>query len=479
MKIIYAISDLHLGGDEVMAQQRAPHQLVSFLRDVAGHDGDMLVINGDVVDFLLESEGEQFCDLRRTQREACACLRRLFAREGVAVVMDALRDFVRADESREVVLLPGNHDLELLFPRVERLFRARLLLDVIPQTDEDEAWAQLELNELKSHRVRLHATHEPLPLCDDVVVVHGNMNDPHNRVDDEALRRDRNTMLKTPSHRARVESPYGSRLVQRVVNPAKARGCAFIDQLKPETAAALIASVLHPDLRDLLRPALSLLIRGQLSNSEQRFRSEDPTPAQTPDPELLQQVQLWEEELGAFDVARMVDELLEEIPAELLEPDPIRRGSADGESRGERALRESFVDRLWERLVWRLVRRYLDDHTFTLSTPRELWGEDACVRYAQRLHNRLKPKLILMGHTHLARNLALRPNCQYINTGTWVNVLALPHNIETFEGWQRFIDDLSRNRVTPRSAAYYAKLKIDQNRLIDQAELYLFSASVV
>jgi hypothetical protein len=39
MKTVYVISDLHLGGDNKMVQQRDPHQLVNFVQEIAGNDG--------------------------------------------------------------------------------------------------------------------------------------------------------------------------------------------------------------------------------------------------------------------------------------------------------------------------------------------------------------------------------------------------------------------------------------------------------
>jgi UDP-2,3-diacylglucosamine pyrophosphatase LpxH len=455
MKTVYVISDLHLGGDNKMAQQRNPRQLVDFVQKTAASDGNMLVINGDVVDFLLERDGMGFLDLRRTQQDACACLRAIFARDGVKEVMDALRDFARKP-GRELVLLPGNHDIELLYPRVERLMRGRLLLDELPQDDEDITWNNIEL----SKHVWLHATYEPLTLG-EVVLVHGNMNDPHNRIDHKTLLKDRKAMTDEHTHRANVASPYGSRLVQKVINPAKDLGCSFIDQLKPEIAAALIASVLHKELRPLLRPALSLLIRGQLSNNNKRFRSTDPALGRSPDPEVIAEVQGWAEELGKSRSTTLTNDLLSDIPAYMVEPDPIPRGPADRESRGEQENRERFVDQMWEKLAWKIVCRYVDDHTFTLSPPKNSWRDDASINYAQFLYNKFKnPSFILMGHTHLARNLKLsKEGCQYINTGTWVHVLSLPHSIkENFVEFEQFLNILNGPNSPAHSSAHYAKI---------------------
>lgn len=148
-KILYVISDLHIGGDYADATAPAGRgfrlctnveRLTEFVQSLsrAGNrdSADIeLVINGDFVDFLAEKQ--EVCDpitgkkgigwmpLIEDPSDAVRTLQRIIARDEPFFI--ALRDFL-AVGSRLTILL-GNHDIELSFPAVRHYLSKVLAVD--------------------------------------------------------------------------------------------------------------------------------------------------------------------------------------------------------------------------------------------------------------------------------------------------------------------------------------------------------------
>ena len=123
----FVISDLHLGGRPPDEQGGPAFQLCSSYRELAdfirwtstqSHGGRLeLVINGDFVDFLAEdSLGAKPWDASEDEVVAKLDLIVERTRVGGRGPFDALREFSSAD--RRVVILLGNHDVELSLPKV-------------------------------------------------------------------------------------------------------------------------------------------------------------------------------------------------------------------------------------------------------------------------------------------------------------------------------------------------------------------------
>ena len=120
---VHVISDLHMGGLPGAQILRETARLANFIRRVAAQRPGSpvaLVLNGDIFDTLAE-------DLRDyvLVDSAVPALDRIMADPAFAGVFDALASFV-ATEARTLVLVIGNHDIELAFPTVQRRLRARL-----------------------------------------------------------------------------------------------------------------------------------------------------------------------------------------------------------------------------------------------------------------------------------------------------------------------------------------------------------------
>src|SRR5690242_11520499 len=114
---VHVISDLHMGGDKLDFQiLRETKRLAGFIRWVSDQqpDGQVgLVLNGDVIDTLAEDVGGYVAT-----SNAVATLERIMQDPSFAPVWSALADFVRKPR-RSLVIVIGNHDIELALPPVQ------------------------------------------------------------------------------------------------------------------------------------------------------------------------------------------------------------------------------------------------------------------------------------------------------------------------------------------------------------------------
>jgi len=125
-KTRYIISDLHLGAGDYLDDFDQDDSFLAFLDLVAKRRGSELVINGDFIDFvavnLEKSSIRPFSRLGSTEDESLAKLERVF--EAHSDFFTSLRVFM--EKGHRVVLIPGNHDVDLFWPRV----RDRLLQEL-------------------------------------------------------------------------------------------------------------------------------------------------------------------------------------------------------------------------------------------------------------------------------------------------------------------------------------------------------------
>src|SRR5256885_793937 len=105
------ISDLHIGGDNLLAIFYAQEQLADFLRS-HGAEQTLLVINGDSFDFLAVGPSE----FNRTaaQRKVAA----IITAPANAALWQGFKEFLALNPENVVDILLGNHDLEIVFDEV-------------------------------------------------------------------------------------------------------------------------------------------------------------------------------------------------------------------------------------------------------------------------------------------------------------------------------------------------------------------------
>jgi hypothetical protein len=222
---LHVISDLHMGGASADFQiLRETRRLAAYVRWVAAQrpgERVALLLNGDIVDTLAEEvDGYIAVD------SAADTMRRIMDKDpSFTLVWDALAAFVRTP-NRTLVLVIGNHDIELAFPLVLRLIVARLA------GEDTAAMARIEFATAGAGFACLVGNAR-------IFCTHGNEVDAWNYVRYEDLSRvARRLNAGRPLTASEWEPNAGSKMVKDVMNEVKRR-YAWIDLLKPETKAAV------------------------------------------------------------------------------------------------------------------------------------------------------------------------------------------------------------------------------------------------
>ncbi len=406
---VHVLSDLHLGGVAGAQILRETGRLAQFVRRLARlrPEGTLaLVLNGDVFDTLTEDLPERAGedDVRNT-------VSRIVDDAAFAPIWQALAAFALTPR-RTLVLVIGNHDLELALPPVQRLLRERLC----GSDAEAPAHGRLLLSTAGAgFACRVGGAR--------VFCIHGNEVDAWNFNRYEALARmSRRLAAGLPLHRDDWQPNAGTRLVREVMNPIKRR-YAWIDLLKPETAAALgTLLVLDPwqAARIVALPGIvderrrgTAAVRARLSDGPREEVVDSPARGRP-----------WQSLLGPHLVAALggappdVDEMLLIAERHLSAPPPSSDDA--GATLGTAGL---LRDRLGGLDTADALRRALldwlgSDRSFDLDE------RDASV---ERLLASVGPAVdfIVTGHTHLARAIDCGAGRFFFNSGTWIRLLRL------------------------------------------------------
>lgn len=212
IKIVF--SDVHLGPGEhpglanPYEDFRQDDRLAELIRHYAtGSYADIpveIVINGDFMDLLKVLIGGRFlADV--TEDLAFEKVRRVI--RGHQRVFDALAAFLRVPGHR-VTYIPGNHDVEVAFPRVQHLIRARL--NALNDTE----------------RLAFHVDQDTLRLPQGVVVTHGHNFEALNHIDPGR------SIVPGPDGEPIANLPFGSRFLIHALLPFKAEQ-PLLDQVHP------------------------------------------------------------------------------------------------------------------------------------------------------------------------------------------------------------------------------------------------------
>lgn len=131
-RITYVVSDLHLGAGDYLDDFDRDDGFIELVREIGGRRGAELIINGDFIDFVAVNLGKSsagpFSRLGSTEGESLARLERVLAAHGDLFI--SLRVFM--EKGHRIVLVPGNHDVDLFWPHV----RDRLL-EELGEPDSD------------------------------------------------------------------------------------------------------------------------------------------------------------------------------------------------------------------------------------------------------------------------------------------------------------------------------------------------------
>lgn len=396
------ISDTHLGngqGYDIFAGGTAlPAFLDSFPEAIR------VVINGDVVDFLMNEDPLKL-EVSRAVAQA----------QAIASSADSKATFLALGRvlkrGGEVFLRIGNHDLELYIPEVQAVFRKAL-----GQPAKISA------------RLRFQTGEEPMLLevgGARLLVAHGEHNDDWNRIDYHHLDR-------SGDHYPDFVYPPGSKLVKEMLNPLKRKHkLRFADLIKPDMQGGFL-TVLGVDplaAKDVAASANIFSLGWQLLR---RMGGAFTFGDEEENLHLAERV----------DAAGLTSEEADALDA-LLGDGPLSFGGEDPAA--DSALAK--VGRMGMKLYATAHRGLVGDEAkdfFELDPEATEWAE------AVRLAAKYQASAVITGHTHAAR-WAQRMGLTVVNTGTWIWLMSPPAQDAPVEEWVHYLRRLRANpNLDPR-----------------------------
>jgi UDP-2,3-diacylglucosamine pyrophosphatase LpxH len=514
VRSVYIISDLHLGGDYPVPREPGKRgfrlctradvvaQFIDSLTEKFAQQGPSeLILNGDTVDFLAEHDKKPntWSPFTRDPSRAVAKLEAIVQRD--QAVFDAIKRFL--DKGGRVVVLLGNHDIELSLPAVRVAFRRALGVKAGLDFEffyDGEAY-----------------------IVGDALIEHGNRYDAWNQIDYDALRHIRSVQsrLLDVLEEHNFIPPAGSEMVTEVINTIKL-DYPFVDLLKPETAAVVpMLLALEPGFRSRLATIALLYKRtrshGLVNAVTPRFggdiRAEqdiDVIPGQDIGSRAGAGANGFGEEISAGGSAPTsavrseqnaalketlqaalgseAEQFLRELDAEIAEADPLGQlgeevGASDTVSRiyGFAALLFGRTSQPFEKrlpALLRAMRGLQDTDTFDLST-------ESAAEYlnaAQMLADRGGFRYVVFGHTHQAKRVSLGDGRFYFNSGTWADVLRFPNEIlkseaEALPALQTFVAQMKAGDFSAWTLfrPTYVYLEVSDDDKVSKAELLTFS----
>ncbi len=393
-----------MGGQPSFQILRETTRLANFIRWVTAQRPDdqvALVLNGDIFDTLAEDMDDYVL-----VEKAVPALDRIMSDVAFAGVFDALASLVTT-EARTLVLVIGNHDIELAFPTVQRRLRARLCGNSLT------ARARLEFS-------AAGAGYTCVVGGKRVFCIHGNEVDAWNYNRYEDLTRVARRLNAGQTLAASEWTPNaGTRMVKDVMNSIKRR-YAWIDLLKPEAeAAARTLLAIDPTQAKAVTELFAVIGQKVLGSVEVNGRLS--ADGYQPPPPGAARALTMQDVLGPLGQpqASDADDLLARAEREF-HLTPQAEGSAEGQlgtggylwdrltgwlrglPEGE-ALRRALIDWLKDDVSYDINNK---DDTFKAVTAAVGPGID----------------FIVTGHTHLERAIDMG-RCAYFNTGTWIRLM--------------------------------------------------------
>ncbi len=411
---IHVISDIHMGGNNLDFQiLRETKRLANYIGWVGQQRPSgrvALILNGDVIDTLAEDmQGYVAVD------EAVAITQRIMKDPSFAGIWQALADFVKL-EGRTLVIVIGNHDIELSFPIVQRLIVTHLA------GDDLQARARIEFS-------TTGAGYSCMVGNARVYCTHGNEVDAwnYNRYEDLAKVGRRLNVGRSLDPKEWYPNA-GTRMVKEVMNEVKRR-FAWIDLLKPETSAAVgTLLVLDPSQVSKISRLLSIVgekIQGQ-KQADQRLSAEgfhqpDQSTALPSTVDQLLGPNLKTGILGAKTTGeRSADEML--LAAE---KNFSQTGAHVADADSTLGTPQLILDRLtgWmkgvgkDEALRRALKDWLEkDKSFDISDQDDTYKQTTAAVGSSI-------DFIVTGHTHLERAINMGGGRYYFNSGTWIRLM--------------------------------------------------------
>ena len=438
--ILHVISDLHLGGVknteknfQVFNQGKRLGEFIDNLAQEAPTKQLALVLNGDIVDFLAENNA---CYLDTTN--AIGKLERIYNDPSFAMVFAALENFVQ-QANRTLVIVLGNHDVELAFPNVRNWFINRL-------TNNDEH---------AKGRI-IYATDGAGFACKvkdkNILCIHGNEGDEWNVVDYFQLQK-ANRQFNWGHNPELWRANAGTQMVIDVMNDIK-KDFPMVDLLKPEKMAAIpVVLALAPEKLNQIGKVLRLFGGSQWDRIKMKTGLLSAQESSQQQDILIRQEHTKLNELlnDTFDfnqeesVANLLQQANQRIKNKEPANDPSQEkdallGAFDGALRmlGQWLTKEEPITTLRKSLI-RFLKK---DNSFSLA------GDDDVF---DQLDSQISADIdyLIVGHTHLARAMSrTHGNGYYYNSGTWIRLIELEdHTLETDESFKPAFDAFSKGSI--------------------------------
>lgn len=428
----YVVSDLHLGGRpgfQMFSEGETFKRFcVRIAKEAKASVPTLLLVNGDFLDFLAE-DGATYWN----GRQATGFLTDIATRKELKPVFDGLQTFVAKAGAHLVVVL-GNHDLELALPEV----RAGLVEILTKGVTSRRSRIEFALDGW-GYRFRVgDAT---------ALATHGNEVDEYNCTRHDILNQIiHEEALFGISHAAQGWKPSaGTVFVIDAINRIK-KQYPFIDLLKPEVPIAFLAlTVLAPDnlaaAEDVGRlKARAILNEVNRPSSERRFLGAGGSAELLPEvlgkaSGIEVKIQLLEEKVNRYihDRSRNIDDLI--YPAndeELLSLTDWVQGAksaiagmiGQGFDFARSGAMADWTSEAAKAAHAAALRGVLEPFVET-----ESFGVDLMGTQDQEIGKMIRDDydVVFAGHTHIRRfsPRGAHRRGHYVNTGTWAGLMRL------------------------------------------------------
>jgi predicted phosphodiesterase len=416
------LSDLHLGNGGPYDIFAGGGELARLLDAECSQQPTRVILNGDTVDFLLNTDPLQL-QIPRAIEQA----RAIAAHADSAASLQALGRVLA--QGGEVIVRMGNHDAELALGEVQAVFRGAL-----------KQPAQVAAR-LRFHRGEDPAKHGGILDINGarILITHGEQDDVWNKLPYDTLPGPDGPDVSV----SEFEYPPGSMLVKTLLNPLKGKyNMRFADLLKPDfRGAVLTALAVNPgSVRSIFQGSTAELLWLLFRKKFARATFAEPRGADLGLSQLVQDADLSPGELGA--VMRSL-------------------GGAAGPASFAASDEEGALDSALVKLgqaglsAYARVQRGLagqqGQEFFAYSPDEQEWAE------ARRLAKKYKVSAVIFGHSHAAR-FRDDGDLVYVNTGTWIWLMQLPAADAPVETWAEYLSQLRRNPKLDPAAGPAPKL---------------------
>lgn len=406
---LHVVSDLHLGGKPGFQIFCQGNTLAAFIRRLAQSSDRQvgLVLNGDIVDFLAEAS-TAYLD----PQGAINKLERIFYEDGAfSGVWSALQEFV-AQPNRQLIMVLGNHDVELGLPHVSEWLLEKLS----------------NKNPASRGRVTIcfDGTGFACSVGDKrVFCIHGNDIDIWNVVDHKQLL-DVSLSVNCGQIPREWDPNTGTRLVIDVMNKIK-YDYPIVDLLKPEVEGVVpVLLCLNPGLlKEITRIlTVALYLSRDAARKAMGFLSAEEKLEESPIPE--------EEVMSQFLANHFEYEATKQMTAESLIRDAYRAMDAGVDPVTQPSRETEFLgpldylpaifsskEKKVEKLRNAFKKNLKGDQTFEVA-----YQDDTFKKMDKQIGSNVN--YLITGHTHLERAIPRSaPGCYYFNSGTWIRLVGL------------------------------------------------------